>query len=112
VKAFPRQVGGYQEQGEGEEEGEVKPKKKSDPWLTGCLGLVIIAFVILGGYFLYDTFFQGTPPALPPPPAGDNTTRLEPMQPPGFESFRIAGGTGVPGTGAVIRAKTLVVLVR
>ncbi|MBL7208720.1 MAG: zinc ribbon domain-containing protein [Dehalococcoidia bacterium] len=113
VKAFPRQVGRYQEQEEGEEEGEVKPKKKSDPWLTGCLGLVIIAFVVLGGYFLYDTFFQGTMPAVPSPsPVTDNQTRLEPMQPPGFESFRVAGGTVVPGVGALIRDGTLVALVR
>jgi len=112
VKAFPREMGRYQEQEEAEEEGGAKPKKKSDPWLTGCLGLVIIAFVVLGGYFLYDTFFQATPPALPPPPVTDNTTGLEPMQPPEFESLRIACSTVVPGVGALIRAGTLVALVR
>jgi len=36
--------------------GEVaKPKQKSDPWLMGCLGLVIFLFLVLGAYFLWDT---------------------------------------------------------
>ncbi len=52
VKPFPKQPVMYQERGEGGEEG-AKPKKKSDPWLTGCLGLVILAFLVLGAYFVY-----------------------------------------------------------
>ncbi len=67
VKPFPKQQAAYQQPvggpvGGGEE--GVKPKQKSDPWLTGCLGLVIIAFLVLGAYFIYDNFKKPSP-ALP-----------------------------------------------
>jgi len=80
VKAFPKETSTYQEQERDEEEGGAKPKrKKSDPWLTGCLGLVLIAFLALGGYFVYDTFLQETPATIPYP-VSDNQTGLKPMQ--------------------------------
>lgn len=80
VKAFPKQTSTYQEQERDEEEGEAKPKrKKSDPWLTGCLGVVVIAFLVLGGYFVYDTFLQEAPSTIPYP-VSDNQTGLKPMQ--------------------------------
>ena len=94
VKAFPKQRATHQEEEEAEEgEGGGKRQKKSDVWLTGCLGLVIIAFLVFGGYFVYDTFFQQptTVPPIPAPPATDNQTSLEPMQTPGFELTRSRG---------------------
>ena len=79
VKAFPKQTSTHQEQ-ERDEEGEAKPKrKKSDPWLTGCLGVVVIAFLVLGGYYVYDTFFQEAPSTIPYP-VSDNQTGLKPME--------------------------------
>ena len=63
VKPFPKQLPDYQ--GEGESGEETKAKSKSDPWLTGCLGLVIIAILAMGAYFVYDNFIKKPPPALP-----------------------------------------------
>lgn len=89
IKAFPRQTGTYQEQERIEE--EEKPKqKKTDPWLMGCLVLVVIAFLSMGAYFVYDTFFQETPSTVPPA-VSDNQTSLEPMQTPEFELLQVAG---------------------
>ena len=73
VKPFPKQPVAYQRPGEGGEEG-AKAKQKSDPWLTGCLGLVIIAFLALGAYFVYDNFIKNPPPTLP------DETGFRPMQ--------------------------------
>ena len=91
IKPFPKQpvayqvpggVGGVGEVGEGEE----KPKKKSDPWLTGCLGLVIIAFLVLGAYFLYDYFFKEKPAAVPQLPSySGEEIASKLIQSPGFE---------------------------
>jgi hypothetical protein len=79
VKAFPKETSTYQEQERDDEEREAKPKrKKSDPWLTGCLGLVVIAFLVLGGYYVYDTFLRETPSTIPY--VSDNQTGLKPMQ--------------------------------
>jgi len=64
VKPFPKQQVAYQTPVEGGGEG-AKPKQKSDPWLTGCLGLVIIAFLALGAYFVYDNFIKKPPTTLP-----------------------------------------------
>jgi hypothetical protein len=65
VKPFPKQPAAARGRGE-EGEGETKPKSKSDPWLTGCLGLVIIAIILLGAYFIYDNFIKEKPaPTLP-----------------------------------------------
>ncbi|MBC8276470.1 MAG: zinc ribbon domain-containing protein [Chloroflexi bacterium] len=81
VKAFPkeRRTGEREdEESEGEDEGKPR-KKKPDPWLTGCLGVVVIAFLVLGGYFVYDTFLQEAPSTIPYP-VSDNQTGLKPMQ--------------------------------
>lgn len=62
VKPFPKQpVARQRTVGVGEE--GATPKQKSDPWLMGCLGLVIFAFLVLGAYFLWDTLKPS--PALP-----------------------------------------------
>jgi hypothetical protein len=80
VKAFPKQPAAYQGGGEAGE-GETKAKqKKSDPWLIGCLGLVILAFLALGAYFVWDSF--KSPSTLP------DETGFKPMQSPGFESLQ------------------------
>jgi flagellar basal body-associated protein FliL len=61
-----------------EEEEEEKPeKKKSDLWLIGCLGLVIIAILALGAYFIYDNFIRKPPVTPELPPASDNQMNLE-----------------------------------
>jgi hypothetical protein len=39
-------------------EEEPKKKSKSDPWLTGCLGLIIIAIILLAAYFVYDNYIK------------------------------------------------------
>ena len=57
VKPFPKQPAVHKGRGETGEE-EAKTKQKSDPWLTGCLGLVIIAILLLGAYFIYDNFIK------------------------------------------------------
>jgi hypothetical protein len=44
-----------------------KKKQKSDPWLTGCLGVVIIAIIVMVAFFLYDWLSQPRVPAEPPP---------------------------------------------
>jgi len=81
VKAFPKQRGDYQEQEEIEEDEEASPrKKKTDPWLTGCLGLIVIVVLILAGYKVYDMTSQKTLPTLPSQPVSDNQTSLQPMQ--------------------------------
>jgi hypothetical protein len=90
VKPFPKQPVAYQRRGGGGEvgEGEKKAKKKSDPWLTGCLGLVIIAFIVLGAYFIYDYFFKEKPAAVPQLPSySGEEIASKPMQSPGFETL-------------------------
>ena len=89
VKPFPKQPVAYQKRGGGGGggevgEGEEKAKKKSDPWLTGCLGLVIIAFLVLGAYFIWDYFHK---PSLVPqlPSSSGEEIAFKPMQSPGFE---------------------------
>ena len=63
IKPFPKQPAAYQG---GEESGEeTKAKPKSDPWLTGCLGLVIIAILAMVAYFVYDNYIKK--PSTPPP---------------------------------------------
>lgn len=50
-----------------EEKGGKPEKKQSDLWLIGCLGLVIIAILAMGVYFVYDNFIKRAPtPELPP----------------------------------------------
>jgi predicted RNA-binding Zn-ribbon protein involved in translation (DUF1610 family) len=95
VKAFPRQRGTGQE-GEREAEDEAKPgKKKADPWLTGCLGLVAIVVFIGVAYFIYDTFLQKPPPTIPYP-VSDNQTGLRPTQTPEFEVLHLASSSMMP----------------
>jgi len=72
VKPFPKQPAtrrGHVDSGE----EEPKPKPKSDPWLTGCLGLVIIAIILLGAYFIYDNFIKEKPSSTLPPISGVDT---------------------------------------
>ena len=96
VKAFPKQTSTYQEQERDEEEGEAKPKrKKADPWLTGCLGVVVIAFLVLGGYFVYDTFLQEAPSTIPYP-VSDNQTGLKPMETHECELLQLASSFVLP----------------
>ena len=65
VKPFPKQPAMYQRQEESQEP-EPKKKSKSDPWLTGCLGLIIIAIILLAAYFVYDNYFkEKSTPTLP-----------------------------------------------
>lgn len=72
VKPFPkqtvRQTVTRRGRAEVEEEKGAKPEKKqSDLWLIGCLGLVIIAILAMGVYFVYDNFIKKAPtPELPP----------------------------------------------
>jgi uncharacterized membrane protein YvbJ len=91
VKPFPKQTAAYQQQEEVEEEERKAEKKKSDPWLTGCLGLIIVAILILGAYFIYDSFIRKPTPAPQLPPTSGNQTGLAPLQPTDLESIEIAG---------------------
>jgi len=72
VRPFPKQPAVQKGHGEGGEEG-AKTKQKSDPWLTGCLGLVIIAILLLVAYFIYDNFIKEKPSSILPPVSGVET---------------------------------------
>jgi len=85
VKPFPKQPVASQKRGEGGEEEE-KAKKKSDPWLTGCLGLVIIAILALVAYFVYDNYIKKPSPELPP--VSGEETGFKSMQSPEFEALQ------------------------
>lgn len=61
IKPFPKEAATHHTQRVREpaavgKTGEAGGKKqqKSDPWLTGCLGVVIIAIIIMVAFFLYD----------------------------------------------------------
>ena len=85
VKPFLKEPVVYQRsRGGGEGEGEVKEKPKSDPWLTGCLGLVIIAILAMVAYFVYDNFIKQPSPAIP------GEMGFNQMQYPESESLQIA----------------------
>jgi hypothetical protein len=64
VKPFPKQLAAQKGRGEGGEE-EAKTKRKSNPWLTGCLGLVIIAILFMVSYLIYD-YIKSQSSTLPP----------------------------------------------
>jgi hypothetical protein len=85
VKPFPKQPVASQKRGEGGEEEE-KAKKKSDPWLTGCLGLVIIAILALVAYFVYDNYIKKPSPELPP--VSGEETGFKSMQSPELEALQ------------------------
>lgn len=75
VRPFPKEPAtrSYPRQSKetGGESPEAKKKgQKSDPWLTGCLGIVIIAIIIMVAFFLYDWLTQ---PSMPEelPPSGE-----------------------------------------
>jgi hypothetical protein len=97
VRPFPKQPVTHGEQEELGEKG-AKPKKKSDPWLTGCLGLIIIAILVLGAYFIYDTLFKQEPSPTPPltPPVSGNQTSLKPMLTPEPELLQIVSAIMLP----------------
>jgi len=66
VRPFPKQPAIQRTQADSGEE-EPKKKSKSDPWLTGCLGLIIIAIILLAAYFVYDNYIkEKSTPTLPP----------------------------------------------
>jgi hypothetical protein len=91
VKPFPKQPVAHQRRGGGGEvgEGEEKAKKKkSDPWLTGCLGLVIVAFIVLGVYFIWENFFKKEVLPIPKLPTYLNEEiAFKPMQSPELETL-------------------------
>ena len=80
VTPFPKQRATPQAPGGMEPESEKPQRQKSDPWLIGCLGAVILAILILGAYFVYDNFIR-TPASVPPtPPVSENQTSTLPSE--------------------------------
>lgn len=79
VKPFPKQPAVHQRTG-GTGEGEAKPKQKSDPWLLGCLGLVIFLILVLGAYALWEN--------LRPSPIVPEGTGFNHMQSPELETLQ------------------------
>ena len=72
VKAFPKQQAMHQAQVQTQAQGEAageepKKKSKSDPWLTGCLGLIIIAIILLAAYFVWDNYLKPKSTSTLPP---------------------------------------------
>ncbi len=74
IKPFPKEGAVYlprkeREPAAGKGTGETASKKqqKSDPWLTGCLGVVIIAIIIMVAFFLYDWLSSPPMPEEPLP---------------------------------------------
>lgn len=74
IKPFPKEPATYSPRrvhepakagGAGEAGG--KKQQKSDPWLTGCLGVVIIAIIIMVAFFLYDWLSRSPAPEEPLP---------------------------------------------
>jgi hypothetical protein len=86
VKAFPKQTVVRQAprrargrtQGQMADGFEEEPKrKKSDPWLTGCLIVVIALVLIAVAYLIYDWVTQKPPITVPYSPASENETSLQ-----------------------------------
>jgi len=97
VKPFPKQPGEYQKRGEGGVVGETggeegaKPKKKSNPWVTGCLGLLIIGILFMVAYLVYDWISSQSsilPSASTMPSSSGSEIGFKPVQSPGFDSLR------------------------
>jgi len=70
VKPFPKQPVTQKGRGEDGEE-EAKTKRKSNPWLTGCLGLVIIAILFMVAYLIWD--YINSQSSIPQPVSGIET---------------------------------------
>jgi hypothetical protein len=95
VRPFPKQPAEYQRRGEVEVAGEAgegegaKSKKKSNPWVTGCLGLLIIAVLIAGAYLIYENFFKKAPlPGSQLPSSSVEEICLNPVQSSGLDSLQ------------------------
>ena len=73
---MPGQMSGQMSGGFEQEPG----KKKRDPWLTGCLIAIIIVVLIGGAIFVIDTLNQGPTTNVPPSPASENESRIQPFQ--------------------------------
>ncbi len=98
VKPFPKQTVTHRGRAEVEGGEEEKPeKRKSDIWLTGCLGLVIIAILALGAYFVYDNFIKKPPVTPELPPSSGNQTGLELVQTAEGESLEAIAAVMTPG---------------
>ncbi|HIE17381.1 MAG TPA: hypothetical protein EYP71_04220 [Dehalococcoidia bacterium] len=80
VPPFPKQRATYRTPGGIEPESEKPQRQKSDPWLIGCLGAVIVAILILGAYFVYDNFIKTPAPVLPTPSVSENQTSALPLE--------------------------------
>jgi len=77
VKPFPKQPAAQKAQATAEAaEEEPKKKSKSDPWLTGCLGLIIIAIILLAAYFVWDNYLKPKSTSTLPP-VSSISNRLE-----------------------------------
>lgn len=93
VKPFPKQKIVQQHRVEvGGEEREKPEKKKSDLWLIGCLGAVIVAILVLGAYFIYDNFIRKVAP-----PVSENETGFMHIQTDEGESFKAIAIALMPG---------------
>ncbi|MCJ7654525.1 MAG: hypothetical protein MUO97_04360 [Dehalococcoidia bacterium] len=71
-------------------EEERKPKKKSNPWLTGCLGLLIIGILFMVAYLVYDYIRSQSsilPSASTLPSTSVEGICFNPMQSPVFDSL-------------------------
>lgn len=93
IKPFPKEPAKYYSSRSGREasdrgkstQQENKKQQKSDPWLTGCLGVVIIAIIIMVAFFLYDWLSRPSIPEEPLPSGG--IQRLLVFQPQSNHSF-------------------------
>ena len=90
VRPFPKQPAEYQRSAEGGEgEGQAQPKKKSNPWVTGCLGLLIIATLVAGAYLIYENFFKQEPLTIPQLPlSSDEAIGFKPAPSPRIDSLQ------------------------
>ena len=106
VKAFPKkQAGVYQEGEEVGGEQEAKPRKggKSDPWLIGCLALIVIVVCIAAAIFFIDRSSQPKPSLMPPKASSGNQTGLSPMWVPEIELRQVANSIMIKESGVIVR---------
>jgi len=94
VRAFPKQkkAPAYREPG-GLDEGEPKQQKKRDPWLMGCLALIILVVIAGIAIWILDTLSSQQPPSpIPAPyPVSGNQTGMAPGKIPNLEVSGLAG---------------------